>query len=607
MAFALQRSWGADPLPGGSARFRLWAPDETALKLRPEGGEDLPMQAGEDGWWSVETDAVPVGGAYAFVLDDGTAVPDPAAREQAGDVHGPSRLVDPRAYAWRTKDWAGRPWEETILYELHVGTFTQAGTFEGVIEKLDYLADLGVTAVELMPVAQFAGERGWGYDGVLFYAPHAAYGGADGLKRLVDAAHERGLMVFLDVVYNHFGPDGNYLHAYAHDFFDAEEETPWGAAIAFERDPVRRFFVENPLYWIEEYRIDGLRFDAIDQIDDQSESEPILEEMARAIRDRFPDRHVHLCTEDDRNITRLHERGEDGSVPLFTAEWNDDFHHVAHVAATGETEGYYIDFAHGHTEKMANALATGFVYQGERSEHLGHERGTSSAHQPPAALVNFIQNHDQIGNRAFGERLFDLAPRRAVEALSEILLLSPQIPLLFMGEEWAERRPFAFFTDFHGELADAVREGRRNEFQYWSGVRDPHQRELIPDPNALRTFEDSRPDWRLMEEPDHARQLDLTRRLLAIRREEIVPLIPRIGGNSGEARIFEGGAFAVTWTADGGAKLRLAANIDDEPWALPEPPAGRVLFESEEDLARALESGEPLPGWSVLATREDAS
>ena len=353
------------------------------------------------------------------------------------------------------------------------------------------LAEAGFTAVELMPVAQFAGSRGWGYDGVLPFAPHPAYGTPDDLRAFVDAAHGVGLMVFLDVVYNHFGPQGCPLPQIAPAFFHPERETPWGVAIAYERPAVRRYFIENALHWLEDYRMDGLRFDAADHIRDTDSDEEILVEIAREIRARYPDRQVHLTTEDNRNITRLHP-WEGGRPLLHTAEWNDDLHNVAHVIATGETEGYYVDFAKDRWGKYARALAEGFAYQGEPSPHAGGvPRGEASAHQPPLAFLDFLQNHDQIGNRAFGERLTTLAAPAMVRALTAMLLLSPHVPLLFMGQEWGETRPFVFFTDFEGKLADAVREGRRHEFRHFAAFAEPAARAHIPDPNDPTSFEAS--------------------------------------------------------------------------------------------------------------------
>jgi maltooligosyltrehalose trehalohydrolase len=597
--FRYEKAWGAEPLASGGSRFRLWAPAQERLALRPQGGADLPMRQAGDGWFEIETDVVPVDGFYSFVLADGMAVNDPAARAQMDGVSGPSRLVDPGAYEWKSADWRGRPLEEVVYYELHTGTFSPEGTFDGIRRRLDHLAETGVTAIELLPVAQFGGKRGWGYDGVLLYAPHVAYGGPEGLKRLVDEAHQRGLMMILDVVYNHFGPDGNYIPLYAPDFFHPELSTPWGAAIAYENEPVRRFFIDNALYWLEEYRFDGMRFDAIDQIEKQSD-EPLLTEIGGAIRAKLPDRHIHLSTEDERNITRLHERGEDGRVKLYSAEWNDDVHHAAHVLATGEQEGYYIDYADDPVGQLARALATGFIYQGEASKHHdGKPRGVPSAHQPPAAFVDFLQNHDQIGNRAFGERLTALAEPETVEALTALLLLSPHLPLLYMGEEFGETRPFYFFTDFHDELGDAVREGRRKEFAKWPAFSSEESRQKIPDPNAQSTFEASKLDWAKLDAPAHRARFDLVKRLLATRRDKLVPLIARIGGDAGSFDRLSQSAFVVRWKLSGGGRLALVANLGAE--ALPvQPPRGEVIAAHRDDGGAALSGGNLAAGAVVL-------
>ncbi|MDE0921557.1 malto-oligosyltrehalose trehalohydrolase [Aurantimonas coralicida] len=606
--FSFDTSWGTRHGDDGTA-FRLWAPGagHVDLVVGGQGGENdfLAMEKDAAGWWRVTTDQVAVGGGYGFRVDDGIIVPDPAARAQMGDVHGLSKLVDPRSYAWKTADWAGRPWEEVVFYELHTGTFTEGGTFEAMIERLDYLRDLGITAVELMPVAKFGGRRGWGYDGVLLYCPHEVYGGVDGLKRLVDAAHERGLMVFLDVVYNHFGPDGNYIGSYAPEFFHEEIHTPWGAAIAYDEAPVREFMIDNALYWLEEYRIDGLRLDAIDSIKDTTDT-PLVKELAARVRAAFPDRHVHLTTEDDRNITWHVARDEEGQPTLVSGEWNDDFHHCAHVIATHEYDNYYADYVGHSVEQMAKCLATGFVFQGEYSEHRGHEVGENSAHLPPTAFVNFVQNHDQIGNRAFGDRLTDLGSRRAVECLQTILLLSPQIPLMFMGEEFGDTHPFSFFTDFDGELGTAVREGRRNEFAKFGAFQDEEARQLIPDPNEESTFHNSRVDWTMPERPTYRRRLELTRQLLAKRQSAIVPLLKGIGGNGGTWFASDASkAFVVAWELAGGTVLHLFANLDDEPWPIPDTVAksdltcGTLVHAYPKGADEQLKSG-ILPGTSVV-------
>ncbi len=567
------RTWGAE-LDAAGARFRLWAPGQTEVTLRID-GRDHPMQRVDDGWCSAHVADARPGAEYAFVMPDGLTVPDPAARAQAGDVHGPSLLVDPNAYRWQN-DWQGRPWAEAVIMEIHIGTFTPEGTFRAAAERLPHLAETGITAVEIMPVAQFAGNRGWGYDGVLPYAPHPAYGAPEDFKALIDTAHGLGLMVLLDVVYNHFGPDGNYLHVYAPRFFTDRRKTPWGAAIAYEEPAVRRFFIENALYWLEEYHLDGLRLDAIDNVIDPESRTEILEEIATEIRTAHPDAPLHLTTEDYRNITRLHERASNGSPLLYTAEWNDDFHNAAHVTATHESEGYYVDFAQDHWAKLARSLAEGFAFQGEVSQHMGGKpRGEPSAHLPPLAFVDFLQNHDQTGNRAFGERLLTLAPESMVRALTESLLLSPHVPLMFMGEEWGETRPFAFFTDFHGDLAEAVREGRRREFSAFGAFADPAQRAAIPDPNAETTFAASKIDWEKRHSPTGQEWLRLVRQLLFLRRRELVPHLARAPGHGGRVLAADDGLIAVDWTLDG-AILRLRANLSDR---LVEPPAatGRRL------------------------------
>src|SRR3954451_14226581 len=472
--------FGATLLGDDRTQFRLWAPAQEQVSVEINGGAPVPMRRLADGWFEAEA-SCGAGAQYRYRLHDGLAVPDPASRAQADDVHGPSLVVDPRAYRWRNPEWRGRPWEESVIYELHTGLL---GGFAGVQRELERLSDLGITAVELMPINDFPGERNWGYDGVLPFAPDRAYGSPDDLKALVDAAHDHGLMIFLDVVYNHFGPDGNYLASYAPQFFRDDVSTPWGPAIDFRRAEGRRFFTENAIYWLMEYRFDGLRFDAVHAITEAD----WLDEMAAAVRATVEkDRHVHLVLEHDGNVAD-HLRGD------FDAQWNDDGHHVLHTMLTGEHEGYYADYAGKPAERLARVLAEGFAYQGEPSPpRSGETRGTPSGDLPPTAFVLFLQNHDQIGNRAFGERMVTLADPQALEAAIALQLLCPQIPLIFMGEENASPSPFQFFTDHHGELADAVREGRRKEFASFAAFSDPARRAQIPDPNAAETFERSRP------------------------------------------------------------------------------------------------------------------
>ncbi len=593
--YAHSLPWGAELVDGG-ARFKLWAPaQETVSLVVADTDASLPMTRAADGWFEITTDAVEVGRGYGFDLADGRFVPDPAARAQMGNVHGFSRLTDPRSYTWRNADWNGRPWEEAVIYELHTGTFSADGTFDGIAADLDRLVDVGVTAIELMPVAQFAGNRGWGYDGVLLYAPHDVYGGPEGLKRLVDAAHGQGLMVLLDVVYNHFGPDGNYLHLYAPEFFHPERHTPWGGAIAFDRAPVRAFFLHNVLYWLEEFRFDGLRFDAIDQIGDPSQEE-ILAEMAREVRARFPGRHIHLTIEDDDNSTRLLQFDAGNMPRLFTAEWNDDWHHAMHAALTGEDAGYYQDYADAPVTRVAETMAEGFGYQGEPSPFRGGKRrGDPSAHLPPTAFIDFLQNHDQAGNRAQGDRITNLAPPEAVEAALALLLLSPHIPLLFMGEEYGEVRPFQFFTDFTGELAEAVRKGRNAEFRNNKAFAEAFTKNLVPDPNALETFAASR------LAPVALPRLEFVKRLIAARFTHIVPHLAGIGGDAGAVEAIEGSAFAVRWTLGDGGTLQLAANLSGRTASLAAKPPGVPFFIYPDRADESLSQGR-LPPWSVIAT-----
>jgi maltooligosyltrehalose trehalohydrolase len=500
--FARRLPFGCHLKGDGLAAFRFWAPAQNAVWLEIDGGPSIAMTRKTGGWF--EADArCNAGARYRYRLDDGMSVPDPASRAQPDDVHGASMVVDPHAFTWRHGDWTGRPWHETVLYEIHPGVY---GGFRGVAHELDRLADLGITAVELMPVAEFPGGRNWGYDGVLPFTPEASYGTPDDLKALVDAAHGHGLMIFLDVVYNHFGPDGNYLGLYAPDFFCEDTHTPWGAAIDFQRPEVRSFFTENALYWLMEFRFDGLRFDAVHAI-----GEPDwLDEMARAVRHTVePGRHVHLVLEHDGNVAS-HLKQD------FDAQWNDDGHHVLHVLLTGETDGYYADYAEAPAKRLARCLAEGFIYQGEHSAYRKDRRGTSSALLPPTSFVLFLQNHDQVGNRALGERLTVLAKPEALEAALALLLLCPQIPLLFMGEEGGSRSPFLFFTDHGPDLARLVREGRAREFaRFGSFVTS-----ALPDPNDPATFDSSLPT------PDPVRgqaRQELVRCVLKLRKTEIVP------------------------------------------------------------------------------------
>jgi malto-oligosyltrehalose trehalohydrolase len=503
------------------------------------------------------------GAWYRFALSDGTLVPDPASRHQPRDAEGPSELIDGAAYRWLTPRWHGRPWADAVIYELHVGTFTSAGTFRAAIEKLDHLAALGITAIELMPIADFPGQRNWGYDGVLLFAPDATYGRPEDLKAFVDAAHARGLMVLLDVVYNHFGPVGNHLRAYAPHFFTNRHKTPWGDAINYDGPDsglVREFMIHNALYWIEEYRFDGLRLDAVHAIVDTSPKH-IIDELAERVR-KFAatqGREIHLILENEANSARFLERANSGRPRWFTAQWNDDVHHCLHVAATGENSGYYEDYRDPRG-MLARGLTEGFVYQGEPSAHHdGRRRGEPSRHLPPAAFVNFIQNHDQVGNRAFGERLTQLAAPEAVRAVAAIYLLCPATPMLFMGEEWGTSRPFAYFCDLP-QLAAAIREGRSKEFARFLQFASPAAREAIPDPNDPGTFEAGRLAWHELDDPKHAQNLEWYRFVLALRRKTLRPIFNT--GLTNTSFALEGSAgLRVCWRFEHDVELCLVANL----------------------------------------------
>ena len=598
--------FGCVPLQAGGVRFRLWAPSarRVDLKLEKTGSSVLlPMQAGEDGWYQLDCPQAAAGSRYRFQIDGGVLVPDPASRANPDDVHGASLVVDPLAFDWEDADWRGRRWEEAVVYELHVGTFTPAGTFAGVESKLDYLRELGVTAVELMPIADFPGRRNWGYDGVLPFAPDSSYGTPDELKRLVQAAHARGLMVFLDVVYNPFGPEGNYLHAYAEPLFTRRHHTPGGAAINFDGDhsrTVRDFFVHNALYWLEEYRFDGLRLDAVHAIVDDSELH-ILTELAQAVRaGPGRDRHVHLVLENDANQAR-YLGARPGAQHSYDAQWNDDIHHVLHVLVTGERDGYYADYADAPVARLGRCLAEGFAYQGEPSPYRdGLRRGEVSKGLRASAFVSFLQNHDQVGNRAFGERVSRLGSPERIKAAMAILLLAPQPPLLFMGEEWAAREPFPFFCDFQGELAQKVTEGRRGEFARFDRFRDETARLLIPDPSAPETFQSARLDWSVQHHPDHAQWLSLYRGLLAMRAREIAPRLAGDGAGSASTSV-EGELLTVRWQLGDGAWLHLTANLQDAPRPRVVLPVGQLLYATSDQLGDAL-TGSALPAWCVVWT-----
>jgi len=609
--------FGAECREDGSVRFRLWAPAAHRVELRLEPSQKdsasglskrstTPLRSAltslDGGWFEFVTNQARPGDQYLFRIDDGQDVPDPASRFQPRDVHGPSEIIDPAAFDWRDERWRGRPWQEAVIYELHVGAFTAGGTFSAACDRLDYLADLGITALELMPVADFPGKRNWGYDGVFEFAPDSSYGRPEDLKKLVQAAHERRIMVLLDVVYNHFGPEGNYLNSYAPQFFTARHHTPWGNGINFDGTQsrvVRDFFIHNALYWLTEYHFDGLRLDAVHAIADDSKPD-ILTELAAAVHSSLPDRHVHLVLENERNQASRLRRTPRCLPQTYTAQWDDDIHHSLHVLLTGERDGYYEDYAERPLDQLGRCLSQGFAYQGEASVHRnGLSHGESTAGLPPAAFVSFLQNHDQIGNRAFGERITQIADGRAVRAAMELLLLAPAPPMLFMGEEFAAESPFFFFCDFEKDLASAVTAGRRNEFARFASFRDPAERERIPDPNASATFESSRLDWSKIGETQSEEWLGFYRRLLRLRREQIVPLLFSACVPVTDYKIEGDGSLVACWKFANNSELSLLANLGAVPLHDVRAPSASILYASEGTGKDELNSGILSP-WSVV-------
>jgi maltooligosyltrehalose trehalohydrolase len=494
--------------------FTVWAPAAERVEVVVDRARH-EMSRGGRGWWSARVEGSGPGSDYGFSLDRGDPLPDPRSGWQPNGVHGPSRVVDHSTYEWGDTGWRGRPLASAVIYELHAGTFTPEGTFDAIVPRLDHLVRLGVTHVELLPVAQFPGDRGWGYDGVDLFAPHEAYGGPDGLKRLVDACHARGLGVILDVVYNHLGPVGNYLGSYG-PYFTDRYATPWGRAVNFDgpgSPEVRCFFVDNALTWLRDYHCDGLRLDAVHAILDASAIH-VLEEMQLRVEELAAhlDRDLFLIAESDLNDPRVVNRREAGGYGL-AAQWSDDFHHALHSVLTGETDGYYADF--GKIGHLATALREAFVHAGTYSDYRGRIHGRRATGLPGYRFLGYLQNHDQVGNRAVGERSSALMSAGLLRTGAALVLTSPFVPLLFMGEEWGATTPFLYFTSHDDpELGRAVAEGRRREFAAFGW--DPR---AIPDPQDPATFERSKLDWSEPEEQPHADLLDWHRRLIALRRE----------------------------------------------------------------------------------------
>jgi 1,4-alpha-glucan branching enzyme/maltooligosyltrehalose trehalohydrolase len=574
------------------------------LSLEGDGSRKLlPMKEQPEGWYSLETGEAGAGSLYRFCIDGQLYVPDPTSRYQPAGIHGPSEVIEPDSFSWQDRKLQGRNWEDCVLYEIHVGAFTPEGTFESLEKRLDYLADLGITAIELMPVAQFPGTANWGYDGALLFAPHSSYGRPEQLKALIQAAHQRNMMVFLDVVYNHFGPEGNYLYVYARDsFFTEKYHTPWGAAINYDEKTgrmVRDFFISNALYWLEEFHFDGLRFDAVHAIYDDSDVH-ILTEIAETVRRTITDRKVHLVLENDRNEAHYLVRDARKSPRLFTAQWNDDIHHAAHVLLTGEKSGYYGDYIDSPIDYLGRCLTEGFGYQGEISPYRhGRRRGEKSGHLLPTAFVSFVQNHDQIGNRALGERLVSLCDREALDIAVSLMLLAPSPPLLFMGEEHGSTRPFYYFCDFGPELAAKVTQGRRQEFARFPEFADAAARNKIPDPNALSTFTASKISWKDAASPAGKEIYKFYRRLLKIRHTVIVPLLAELTPAKCGYRPLSARALESWWRTEYGQRLSVCCNLGSDPVPVSAAAETAVIYARPQNSVAACQKG-VLPGHSII-------
>ncbi len=507
----------AEVCPSG-VRYRVWAPKASALDVRvldPYGRllRTVPLQPAGDSYFAGLDPDGATGDLYLFRIDGARCLPDPASRWQPQGVHGPSMVIAPGFFPWTDSNWRRPAFRDLVIYEVHVGAFTKEGSFRSAIDRLEHIRDLGANAIELMPIADFAGGRNWGYDGVYLFAPSHAYGSPDDLRALVDAAHALGLTVIMDVVYNHFGPDGNYLHAYVGDYLDETQKTPWGGAIRYghpDFQQLRDLVLSNPSYWMHEFHIDGFRLDATHAICDESPRH-LLQEITASIRARGG----FAIAEDPRNDARLVTPEAEGGYG-FGAVWADDFHHVVRVSNTRESEGYLGDFAGDLTETI-ETLQHGWLYRGQHSKSANQLRGTDCAHLPPERFVHCISNHDQTGNHAFGERLSHRILPTALRAAETLLCLSPYTPMLFMGQEWAASTPFLFFTDHDPQLGKLIIEGRREEFKHFAAFREPAILEKIPNPQALSSYEASKLVWEERDRGAHAQTLLLYKTCLALR------------------------------------------------------------------------------------------
>ncbi|NLC71831.1 MAG: malto-oligosyltrehalose trehalohydrolase [Desulfuromonadaceae bacterium] len=585
-------SQGALYLGKERCRFEVWAPFREKVEVKLEVPGEIPQLLSRDGYglWSATIEGVPPGARYRYLLDGSVARPDPASAFQPLGVHGPSAVVDHGAFAWSDPDWSGIPLEQMVLYELHVGAFTMEGTFDAVIPRLGELLDLGVNTLSLMPVAQFPGARNWGYDGAYPYAVQNSYGGPEGFKRLIDACHGRGLAVILDVVYNHLGPEGNYLADYG-PYFTDRYHTPWGSALNFDgpySDPVRAFFIDNAIHWFADYHLDGLRLDAVHAIYDTG-AKHFLEELGERVEAfSLKEGRLHLLiAESDLNDVRLIRPRDIGGYGL-DAQWHDDFHHSLHALVTGERNGYYADF--GATRHLAKALAEGFVYDWAYSPSRNRHHGSSSRDRHGRQFVVFSQNHDQVGNRPGGERLASLVPFEALKLAAAAVLLSPFVPMLFMGEEYGEENPFHYFVD-HSDptLIEAVRRGRRQEFEGF------HWGTEIPDPQSPSTFAESRLEWSKRKSEKHKILLDFHTFLLRLRKN--LPVLAEPARDHLQVSDHARPKTVMVQRAKGGEKVLILLNFNSASSTLAgqEIPVGRWCKVADSAERRWLGPGSPLP------------
>ncbi|MPZ18975.1 MAG: malto-oligosyltrehalose trehalohydrolase [Luteitalea sp.] len=583
------------------ARFRVWAPTASRVMLHLEaragGSREIPLIRDDDNCFAAIVGDARPGDRYGYRMDEEPLWPDPASRCQPDGVHALSEIVDPSTFTWSETGWRGIAPTELIVYELHVGTFTDAGTFDAVTERLPYLRDLGVTAIELMPVAAFPGSRNWGYDGAALYAPSEQYGRPDALRRLVDRAHALGLGVILDVVYNHLGPDGAYLAAFSPLVFSTRHHSPWGRGLNFDEpgsQVLRRFFIDNALHWLVEYRIDGLRLDATHAIVDESSS-PFLGQLAASVKAHVQPPRRLLIAEDSRNLDVIARPTADGGWGL-DAVWADDLHHTIRGHTAGDREGYYADYK-GTTAEIAETIRRGWLYRGEWSRYRNAPRGTDPTGLPWHVFITCLQNHDQIGNRAHGERLNHQVPLEVYRAASALVLLAPEVPLLFMGQEWAASTPFLFFTDHSGRLGRAVTAGRREEFRHFTAFSDPRARDRVPDPQAHDTFLRSRLQWDEVGHEPHRSTLAYYRHLLSLRRQTI--------SESGNDRI-----ETDAWAPDEGTVAVLRREPERVLLVVVRLSGQGTVSLSAERLARR-DAGSPDPKvgptgpWHVLLSSED--